>query len=303
MAGLLESVRTFVPMMVAQQAGRQNLKRTPEPEAVTGAQANVTQYDQVMGTKLVLSYAAGLEAIHRIGSRTGGSALDLACGPGHFTICLARYLGYESVVGIDLAERMVAVGTANAEKLALQNRVRFATGDAMDLTNIAQASFDLVTFNNAAHHLPDLETVKKVICEMMRVARPSGLITLMDLVRLRTKELTERYVNTLGADYVDRGLPAFFEDFQHSMYAAWTAKELQSAIPTSSNRTWFQLVPRGLPTVQIILGLPEGRHNLFVRSGLPWTNASNPVPPEMRSEHSLLRKSLFLFGSHKRLNG
>src|SRR5207302_522595 len=150
---------------------------------------------------------------------------------------------------------------------------------------------------NAAHHLPDLATVASVLKEMVRVTRPSGLIVLMDLVRLRTKSLTERYVNTLGKDYIERGLPDFLADFRNSMYAAWTAAELRSAIPTTTGRTWYHLVPSGLPTLQIIVGLPEGRRKLFLRRGASWTNASHPVPKEMRAEYTLLKQSLFWFGS------
>ena len=85
----------------------------------------------------------------------------------------------------------------------------------------------------------------------------------MDLVRLRTEELTARYVQTLGHDYVERGLPDFFEDFRNSMYAAWTANELFSSIPRDSRRIWCHIVPRALPTVQVILGLPVGRKEPF----------------------------------------
>src|SRR5438477_7269882 len=143
MTGVLRSMCHFVPMIVAQHAGPQRLDRIQEPEALTAAEANVAQYNQVMGTKLAIGYAGGLEAIYRLADVVGGSALDLACGPGHFTLCLARYLGYTSVTGVDLAEPMVGTGNSNAAKLGLASQVRFVVGDATRLTSIASQSMDL----------------------------------------------------------------------------------------------------------------------------------------------------------------
>src|SRR5436305_1108416 len=72
----------LVRMLVAQQCGPQRLGRVPEPSQLTDAPPNVTQYNRVMTTKLVLAYALGLELVHRARPTVGGgSALDLACGP------------------------------------------------------------------------------------------------------------------------------------------------------------------------------------------------------------------------------
>jgi hypothetical protein len=97
---------------------------------------------------------------------------------------------------------------------------------------------------------------------------------------------------------VTLGLPAFFNDFHNSMYAAWTADELHQAIPRDSRRWWCHLVPRGLPTLQLILGLPLGRKKLLLRSGFPWPKEQHPVPKEMRGEWRMLRWSL-TFGARR----
>ncbi len=102
-------------MILAQQLGPQRLSRRPEPEQVTAGADNVVQYDQVMATKLVLAYGVGLELVYRaLPGIKGTSAVDLACGPGHYTLCLCQYLGIHKITGIDLAPRMVAV--ANREQ-------------------------------------------------------------------------------------------------------------------------------------------------------------------------------------------
>lgn len=271
------------------------MPRRPEPECVTAVTENVAQYDRVMGTKLVLAYAAGLEAIHNsLPNTTDVKAVDLACGPGHFTLCLCRYLGLGRITGIDLSPGMVETATKNCKSQGLAERAGFRVGDVTRLEDVPPGHFGLASFTDAAHHMPSLDVVNSVLREMDRVTNSQGLVMLMDLARLRTEELTERYVNTLGRDYVERGLPNFFDDFHNSMYAAWTASELFSAIPRESRRFWCHIVPRGLPTVQIVLGLPVGRKQPFVRTGMPWSTADNPVPTEMRGEWRMLRMSLAL---------
>ena len=293
----MPNVLDFAGMLVRQQAGGQVLDRVQEPSSITDAPDNVTQYDQVMATKLVLAYAAGLETVRRAQPIGGGArAVDIACGPGHFTLCLARYLHYESIMGVDLSAPMVEIANQNAEKQGLETIVTFQTGDAANLAAFDDNSRDLAMFTDAAHHMPDLDTVRAVMNEMDRITKREGLVMLMDLVRLRTEALTERYVNVLGHDYIERGLPAFFEDFRNSMYAAWTAKELREAIPRDTDRCWCHIVPRGLPTIQVILGLPVGRKRPFVRRGVPWSRENHPVPPEMRGDWRMMRATLALAG-------
>ncbi len=286
-------LRKFLAMTVHQLRARQILDRTQEPSGITDQRDHVIEYDRVMKTKLVVAYGAGLQVTYcALENAAGGTALDLACGPGHYTLCLARYLGLGQVTGIDLSPGMIETASRNASQQGLSDRVQFRVGDATHLEDCNSGEAELTTFTDAAHHMPDLETVGKVLREMDRITRAEGLVMLMDLVRLRTAELTERYVHTLGHDYVERGLPSFFEDFRNSMYAAWTADELHQAIPRDTARTWCHIVPRGLPTIQIVLGLPVGRKRPFVRSGLPWTPEENPVPKEMRADWRLLRLSL-----------
>jgi len=283
------------PLFARQPIRGQRLGRVPEPSGVTDAADHVVQYDRVMGTKLALAYAAGLEVVYRARPEPAlGRAIDLACGPGHYTLCLARYLGYNEVTGVDLSPGMVEVGSRNAAVQGLQDRVRFRPADITALDSVEAGQFDLSSFTDAAHHMPSLEVVGQVLREMDRITRPDGLVMLMDLVRLRTAAITERYVEILGHDYVERGLPSFLEDFRNSMYAAWTAKELHQAIPTGSRRWWCHIVPRGLPGTQIILGLPVGRRKPFVRPGSPWPRGESPVPPEMRGEWRMLRLTLRL---------
>ncbi len=285
----------IIPMVLSQVFGAQKLMRVREPSSVTADYENVVQYDRVMSTKLAINYAIALEVIHRartITSDAESEAIDLACGPGHFTLCLKKYFGFDKITGVDLSPGMVGVAQKNATSQQLANCF-FEVGDITNLEKFSDDTFDLTSFTGAAHHMADLSVVGSTLRQMDRITKPDGLVLLMDLARLRTAKLTEFYVDFLGADYVKQGLPDFLTDFRNSMYAAWTTDELSSVVPKQSRRVWIHFYPRLLPSMQFILGLPVGRTNLFCRRGLPWKVQESPIPSNMRAEWRLARMTLF----------
>ncbi len=285
----LRKLAAFLPLVLRQNLGRQQLERTPEPQAVTDDEPNVVQYDQVMTTGLAIPYAIGLETIYQARCEPyGGRALDLACGPGHLSLLMAQHLKLDELIGLDLSGPMIETARKNAEQQHVAS-ARFELGDITKLDHLDDDSFDLATFCDAAHHFDSLDTVRSIIEEMDRVTRPDGLVFVMDLVRLRTRAITERYVKLVGADYHARGLSAFYDDFYHSMFAAWTAREFREAIPHTSSRRWQTLVPKGLPSLQLILGVPRDHPRRRVRRGLPWEQSACPVPPSLRTEWLAVR--------------
>jgi hypothetical protein len=77
------------------------------------------------------------------------------------------------------------------------------------------------------------------------------------------------------------------------MFAAWTYSELETAIPKNSRRVWCHLVSKELPTLQIILGLPVGQQQAFLRKGYPWRRHDCPVPRNHRLDWFFARTTLF----------
>ena len=282
MSSTLPPIHKYIPLILRQSFGAQELERRPEPDTITAADDKVEQYDRVMTTKLAVAYAVGLEVIYR--SRQiprGGSALDLACGPGHFSLCLASHLELDSLLGLDLSRGMIKVAGKNANEQGLP-QASFDLADVTNLSNYDDNQFDLTTFTDAAHHMADLNTVERVIKEADRVTKPEGLVVVMDLVRLRTESITESYVQLVGGDYNERGLSAFYDDFYHSMYAAWAKEELAATIPNGTARNWYQLAPAGLPTIQFLLGVPCSQQSAFQRKGVPWSPGNHPLCSELR---------------------
>jgi len=98
-------------------------------------------------------YEAGLAAVDPAPS----TALDLGTGTGQGAFAIARRFPYAQVVGVDLAEGMLAEARRKTPA-ELVERVRFERGDASALP-FADASFDVVAHANMIPFFDELERV------------------------------------------------------------------------------------------------------------------------------------------------
>jgi SAM-dependent methyltransferase len=102
----------------------------------------------------------------------GLKVLDLGCGDGTTAVPAAQ-LGAD-VLGVDIASNLVAAGNARAQALGLTN-LRFQEGDATDLNELDDESFDLVVSIFGAMFAPKPFDVAQ---EMVRVTKPGGRIVM-----------------------------------------------------------------------------------------------------------------------------
>ncbi len=108
--------------------------------------------------------------------RTGGRALDLACGTGSLTRDLAKRVGSEGyVLGVDFSKEMLRA----AERRPSPN-VEYRLGDATDLTGVEDDSFEAATIAYGARNIPDLDAL---FAEMARSVKPGGRVVCLEIAR------------------------------------------------------------------------------------------------------------------------
>ncbi len=115
---------------------------------------------------------SGEALVMTLGITDGLEVLDLGCGDGTTAVPAAR-LG-ANVLGVDIASNLVEAGNTRAQGLGLTN-CRFQEGDASDLSELEDDSFDLVVSIFGAMFAPRPFDVAK---EMVRVTRPGGRIVM-----------------------------------------------------------------------------------------------------------------------------
>jgi ubiquinone/menaquinone biosynthesis C-methylase UbiE len=115
---------------------------------------------------------SGEELVNKLDITPGLKVLDLGSGDGTTAIPEAK-LGAD-VLGVDIASNLVEAGNHRAKELGLTN-CEFQEGDASDLYNIEDDSFDLVVSIFGAMFAPKPFDVAK---EMVRVTKPGGRIVM-----------------------------------------------------------------------------------------------------------------------------
>jgi SAM-dependent methyltransferase len=115
---------------------------------------------------------SGEALVEQLAITKGLKVLDLGCGDGTTAVPEAK-LGAD-VLGVDIASNLVDAGNARAKSLGLTN-CKFQQGDACDLHDLADGSFDLVVSIFGAMFAPKPFDVAK---EMVRVVRPGGRIVM-----------------------------------------------------------------------------------------------------------------------------
>ena len=108
------------------------------------------------------------------GVPVGGEVLEVAPGPGYFSIELAR-LGRFHVTGLDISHTFIAIATENARIAGVPLSLR--QGDAARMP-FADGSFDLVVCQAA---FKNFSRPQKAVDEMWRVLRPNGVARIEDM--------------------------------------------------------------------------------------------------------------------------
>ena len=146
------------------------MSTTEQPQP---ANANKALWEKGDFTRIAATMrASGETLVGTLGITEGLDVLDLGCGDG--TTAIPEAMLGANVLGVDIAENLVAAGNARARDLGLSN-IRFQVGDASQLSELADDSFDLVVSIFGAMFAP---RPADVASEVVRVTRPGGRIVM-----------------------------------------------------------------------------------------------------------------------------
>jgi len=150
-----------------------------------------------------------------------GRMLDIGTGPGHIPPLVCARIPGATVVGVDLAQHMLAHAERHRAASPHGARLEYKLADAKRL-GFADGEFDAVFSNTILHHIPD---PRPFLAEAWRVLRDGGALLIRDLFRPESPERANELVALHAADETpyQRGL------FRASLHAALTPGELLEA--------------------------------------------------------------------------
>ena len=112
----------------------------------------------------------GAATVERLDLTPGMKVLDVACGSGASAIPASLKVGAEGhVIGVDLAENLLELGRAKAERLNLNN-IEFRLSDMMAL-NYPDGNFDAIICVFGIFFVADMSELLK---ELWRMLKPNG---------------------------------------------------------------------------------------------------------------------------------
>jgi len=116
----------------------------------------------------------GRETVERLGLQGGEHILDVCCGSGASALPAAQAVGSSgSVIAVDLAESLLAIGRAKARVAGL-SCVEFRRGD-MTALGFPDGHFDAVVCVFGIFFVPDMEAQ---VAELWRMVRPGGRLAI-----------------------------------------------------------------------------------------------------------------------------
>lgn len=193
------------------------LSRVLEPEVMDSA-AEAHDYDAMDHSAVNRVFVADFLAVW------DGHipVLDVGTGTAQIPIELCRQTTRAEVVGIDLAEHMLAVGRDNVRRAGLEQRLRLERVDAKQMP-YADAAFAAVVSNSIIHHIPE---PRQVMAEMLRVLRPGGTLLVRDLLRPANASALQHIVQT----YAGAANAHQQQMFAESLHAALTLAEVRELV-------------------------------------------------------------------------
>jgi ubiquinone/menaquinone biosynthesis C-methylase UbiE len=105
--------------------------------------------------------------------------LDVGCGPGGITADLAKIAAKGQTVGVDNSEGVIELAKAAFSDVP---NLKFQVGDATDLKDFADNSFDIIHSHQMLIHCSSPAPVK-ILKEFYRICKPGGFIAVRDTSR------------------------------------------------------------------------------------------------------------------------
>jgi len=175
MAGILTMIRSGFSTENYYTSMNQALKRLNDEYTMLHYPYHVNDHDDFYTAQKNLTDFC----ISTIGSIEGKKVLEIGCGNGIQALYIMKEFKPGYIKGVDLNAANIEIARQEARKSGFSN-VDFETGDAQDLSKIADNSFDVVVNIESAFHYPNKHAF---LNEIARVLKPGGQFLLADILK------------------------------------------------------------------------------------------------------------------------
>jgi SAM-dependent methyltransferase len=151
-----------------------------------------------------------------------GSVLDLGCGPCDITLRFALAYHDCTLLAVDGAESMLALGRQAVASAGLEKRI-VLQNVFLPASDSIEGRYDYVISNSLLHHLKE----PAVLWQAVKLhAGPGAAVFVMDLMRPATREQAEAMVQEYAGDEPE----VLRHDFYNSLLAAYRPDEIATQL-------------------------------------------------------------------------
>lgn len=213
----------------------------------SGMNLNKALWEKGDFTRIAASMRESGDAlVERLGIAPGLKVLDLGCGDG--TTALPEARRGADVLGVDIASNLVSAGDRRAKAEGLAN-IRFQEGDATNLRDLDDESFDIVVSIFGAMFAPRPFDVAK---EMVRVTRRGGRIVMGNWIPNDPTMVAQ--ILKISSGYTPPPPEGFISPLKWGVEQDVIARFGGTGVPAenvSCNRDTFTFVYQGTPAAYV----------------------------------------------------
>ena len=169
-----------------------------------------------------MEYRTTMHFIHRY-LNPSASVLEIGAGTGRYSIALAKE-GH-AVTAVELSERNLALLREHAQGL---DNLKAYQGDAIDLSRLADDSFDMTLVLGPLYHLYEAEDRDAALREAVRVTKPGGMILTAFLAVHAI--MFDNYLGDSFPDGMEENFTEAFRvrHFQEQLFTGYEIDELEA---------------------------------------------------------------------------
>jgi ubiquinone/menaquinone biosynthesis C-methylase UbiE len=209
----------------------------------------------------------------------GGRLLDLACGPGGWTLEVAFTYPKVEVIGVDISQQVIEYARAQAWSRGLEN-VQFQIMNVMQPLDFPDASFDLINGRLLfGFMLP--AAWPRLLAECRRLLKPGGVVRLTETEPALTTSPAFETLMSLGSLALKRAGQSFSPDGRHV--------GITPMLPRLLRQAGFRNVRLRSSTIEWSIGTPA--HYSVFKDCMVFLDLLRPfmVRAGVASEEELLR--------------
>jgi demethylmenaquinone methyltransferase/2-methoxy-6-polyprenyl-1,4-benzoquinol methylase len=160
-------------------------KVTPYKDSELGKKEQVAQmFDNISenydGLNRMISFGIDVKwrkkVVNLVKEVNPSRVLDIATGTGDLAINMAKNTTAKNIIGLDISQGMLDVGTQKISKEKLSDKIEMILGDSENMP-FEDNSFDAIT---VAFGVRNFETLEKGLSEILRVLKPNGTFVILE---------------------------------------------------------------------------------------------------------------------------